>query len=304
MKTFLFVVICFVAVFSCFAAPVSKCPLLESNQELEKLHKYCVQFENTTVPTKLEASTRNQLLCLLFLKSYDRACLKNVQIPTETSVVVNNLLTVCSNSDLLVDDVKELKEFIHDKLSCTTACIDLNNTENAMVECNVAFYLNNLTRTSLVSQTKPVVASSTNDKPQQQQQTIEGVDTKANVAIQIQQQQQQTNEAQQNDKQAQTKQQQSGVAEGQQQSNQPTNADEKTENDKPHEINEGDNQGQAIGKKPATNGKCLFYFLGPLVHGIYIFLFMHYNDPPCIYIFHSKHAHCGFVFKTILIISI
>lgn len=155
----------------CHAASIpaaTKCLNLQSNQQLQNLHKDCVQYENVTAPQRLGADTQKQLLCILYLSSYNRACEKSLKIPNG-ELTVFNISFVCSHINVLVDGAEDVAKLITDRLVCGGVCLDMD--KGAVVpECNAAYFLNNLTRTekekaAIVAEEKPDVKD---DQKQQQ----------------------------------------------------------------------------------------------------------------------------------------
>lgn len=149
----------FVVLTMCFAASISttsKCPSMQSNPELQKLLNECVQHENATLPVQLSLETQKQVVCLLYLSSYNRACNKDVQIQ-QTSVVTYNMSTVCGNTDLLTEGIENLRTLIYSTFECRGVCLDVQK-ESTMAECSAAVYLNSILHSSIVEANAAKVA--------------------------------------------------------------------------------------------------------------------------------------------------
>lgn len=136
-----------VVISTCYAASIetnTKCLNLQSNQQLQNLHKECVQYEHVLAPQKLGADTQKQLLCILYLSSYNRACEKGLKIP-DGELTLFNISSVCSHREVLVDGIEEVAKLITDRFVCGGVCLDLDKGV-VVPECNAAFFLNNLMR--------------------------------------------------------------------------------------------------------------------------------------------------------------
>lgn len=133
---------------TCFAVPLpppQKCPSIESNEQLKQLRQPCVQYENATVPPTLSPDTQKQLLCVLYLATYNTACTKNVTIP-ESVIPQFNFANVCSNLHWVVEGAKTL---IPSRIVCQGVCV--NEVKGGVLdECSAAFYLDTLAQSAVV----------------------------------------------------------------------------------------------------------------------------------------------------------